>query len=572
MRLLFFCALLLPAALQAQDSQPNSEGRESQATQESVDNNYSRLVFEAEWLPMPTASAAEAAPVNATINAAANAATNAANAAAATVSASAAAVTTSAAGATGTSVTGAGPGNSNGATAQADPAAINRYEDNISATAETEGLYADELREQYQSLGELYQQNNEHERAITAFENAMHIDRVNDGLFTLRQLPLVENIIESYTALGNTEEVNDHQAYLYYVSQRAYPADDPRLLAAKENWADWNVESYLQEGVTDSGRFDPMGLSRSDTSIDGGYVAVQNPNNGTFVYVPRRRIPDILAESTNPYAGGFGAATTGRALYERSATYAVPAEQIVDRRLRTARELYEEIATTTNEEYLAERGTLVEHKLANVAYATKQQIDALEDSIDDTGSLFNRNSPSSNPLIARGYGENRDALEAIARKLDDDATSDPLAVARAYINVGDWHFGFDRTQRGRESYERALAVLAEANIPATEIGSIFNPSPLIPVPGFALHPYSREFYGMAPDAELAFNGFIDMTLSINQNGDVRSSRITAVSENTPQRIRNVLLDFLRGNRMRPLVQDGKLMKESELSLRIHYSF
>ena len=557
MKRLLCCALLLPGLLQAQEPQNNDDDK--------VANNYSRLIFEAELLAAPVESTtpdtntADAGDTG-TADAAADADDSSPDDSAVNTTAS-----TGAGGAANTNSSSAsGADTAGGQTAdRVDTSEIERYERDINETAGREGLYSIGLREQYVSLGELYQKNNEHENAIKAFEDAMHIDRVNEGLFTEKQIPLVENIIESYTAMADFDAVNDQQAYLYYVNQRAYAADDPRLLAAKENWADWNVESYLKQGVTDSGRFDPMSLTRPTNTLDGGYVAVKNPANGNLVYVPRNQMMNVMSN-----------AATVNDLYNRSTMFAVPPEQVVDERLRTAKDLYKEIVESPNKEYLASRQSLVEHKLANVAYAAKQQLDALENSVDENSLMFNRvmNAPPPNPVVTRGYSDSREMLEALAKKLDDDANSTPAQVAQAYLNLGDWHLAYDRVQRSRESYERALAVLNEAGTAPADISAIVNPKPLIPVPGFALHPYSREFYAVPADAALEYDGYIDINLRINQAGDIRSSRITNVSPDTPQRIRNVLLDFLRSHKMRPLVQDGKLVKESELSLRIHYSF
>ncbi|MES2606115.1 MAG: hypothetical protein V4603_14365 [Pseudomonadota bacterium] len=546
---LLCCSLLLPAFLL-----PTSLLAQESEEERTPDNDYSRLIFEAQLLAPPIFDDGTAAPT----------------------------VVESMNSAAGSSLPGPLPSQATfpqgpvqqssaqqSATAAPDSATLARYEDDVSAMIETEGMYSTQLREQYESLGELYQQNNEHEKAIAVFENAMHIDRVNDGLYTLQQIPLVENIIESYNALANYSEVNDHHAYLYYVQQKAFSDGDPRLLAAKENWADWNVESFLKGGVTSTGRFDATGINNSANRMQGPeYIAVQHPTNGTFVYVPRSQLTQIL----NPSSIATNAAATD--LYLRSSNYAVSPEQVIDERLRTARDLYQEIIDSPNAEYADVRGVTVEHKLANIAYAVKQQMDAMENSVQENSLAFNGFSTGNqtNPVVTRGYTKSRESLEAIAQQLDDDATSDPQAVAQAWINLGDWHLGFERSQRGREAYERALVVLAEAGRSPAEISAIFNPAPLIPAPGFALHPYTRPFYGIAPDAPLAYDGFIDMTLTINQAGDVKGSRITGVSSDTPQRLRNVLLDFLRGHSMRPLVQDGKLVKESELSLRIHYSY
>jgi tetratricopeptide (TPR) repeat protein len=438
---------------------------------------------------------------------------------------------------------------------------IRRYQAAIADLQATVGPYSDPLREQYLGLGKQYQLQGEHEKAIASFESAMHIDRVNDGLFTLRQLALVENMIESYAALADFDELNDHEEYLYYIQQKSYDADDQRLLAAKERWADWNVQSFLKEGTV---RNYADGIAPTNSVSMGtrnDYVAVQNPNNGNIVYVPRNQMGNVMNS------------TSITDLYMRSTTYAVPPEMLVDERLRRARDLYEELIESRDADYQASHGVQIEHKVANIAYAIKRQLDSMRSAAEENSLDFNRISAPEPviPLISSGYTKSRESLEAIISRLEAAPDTDPVELARALINLGDWNMSYERLQRGRGSYEKALAVLTEAGVSADRIDAIFNPSPLIPVPGFALHPYSRSFFGIAAGAALDYDGHIDMTLTLNNNGVIKSPRIIGTSSDTTQQLRSLLLDYLREQRMRPLVQDGKLMKESTLVLRVHYS-
>ncbi len=527
-------SLMLTVALFAGSTTALAQGADGA---NAADNDFSRLIFEAEILG---AAPGMAASGNGAIAGDAAAYTQAAETTIPTpVSAPLAAAT-------------GNPPSTND---------IPRYEAAIAELLANSSPYSDPLREQYLGLGELYQQQGDHEEAIATFEGAMHIDRVNDGLFTLRQLPLVENIIESYTALADLDEINDHQEYLYYIQQKSYAEDDPRLLAAKERWADWNVQSFLKEGVVRNGFSNPGAGNSVSMGMRNDFVAVQNPNNGNIAYVPRNQMNNLLNSSST------------MDLYTRSASFAVPPEVLVDERLRRARDLYEELLANEDSEYRAGRGVEVEHKLANIAYAIKKQLDSLQNSVEENSLSFNRITAPEPvvPLITSGYTKSRDSLESIIARLEAAPDRNAVELARAWINLGDWHLSYERLQRGRDAYEQALAILTAAELPADQISTVFNPSPLIPVPGFALHPYSRSFYGISADAPLDFDGYIDLTLTLNSNGVVKGPRISSTSVEINQRLRSVLLDYLREHRMRPLAQDGKLVKESELTLRIHYS-
>jgi tetratricopeptide (TPR) repeat protein len=497
-----------------------------------------RLIFEPAWLPVATADSGPATPAGT-------------DAAAATQAASAA------------------------RSADVDPADelraleadIASYEAGISTTLGTESPFSTALREQYYAMGSLLQQTGAHEEAIAAFESAMHIDRVNGGLFTLDQIPLVEEIIESHASLGNFREVSDYHEYLFYIQQKTFAPEDPRLLAAKEDWADWNVEAYLKEGMTE--QTSPYSFNASASMAKrNDYVAIQNPRNGTFNYVPREQLPNVL----NPNGAATNAAVTD--YYLSSSFYAISPEMIIDERLRTARGLYEDIIETRTELGVVTTDFDVEHKLANIAYAVKEQMDMIE-AVTDIGSLnYNRvmQPRTTSQVVSRGYSKSRDTLEQIAQDLAQRTDVTQVQKAMAYINLGDWHVSFDRAQRGEDAYAKAWELLNESGMDETAIAGVFMPRPLIPVPEFAIHDYSRTLYGIAPDAVLEYKGHIDLTLSVDRYGSVRGLNIDEVSPGTPQILRNNLLDFLRDRKMRPAVANGETVARTGLKLRYYYTY
>jgi hypothetical protein len=443
---------------------------------------------------------------------------------------------------------------------------ITRYEQRINSLITTENAYSQNLREQYSALGLLQQKSGDHDGAILSLENAMHIDRVNEGLFTVTQIPLVESIIASHSALGNFSAVDDYHEYLYYIQLKTWPETDPRLLAAKENWADWNVESYLKQGMAPAGG---AGMNFSTGATRGtDYVAIQDPVTGSWNYVPRNQMPNVL----NPNGMLTNAAMTN--LYASSAPFAVSPEMMVDPRLRKARDLYEEISELRGDDGTTNAAFRADHKLANISWAVKRQFDLLE-SATDIGSLnFNRamQPRTTASVVTRGYTRSRDDLEAIAGRLEADSAIPRLEAAQAWIYVGDWHIGFNRTPRAEDAYARAWMLLQEAGIDAAGIAAVFTPAPIIPVPAFAIHPFSRTLYGLAPDALIEYQGHIDVTLGVDRNGRVRAPRIDAVSEGTGQQLRSQLLDFLRETSVRPAVIDGKLAAQEDLKIRYYYSY
>jgi hypothetical protein len=95
---------------------------------------------------------------------------------------------------------------------------------------------------------------------------------------------------------------------------------------------------------------------------------------------------------------------------------------------------------------------------------------------------------------------------------------------------------------------------------------------LVPAPAFATHRYSREIYGIDPNASIDYKGHMDLTLDVNRYGDVSGIKIDAAVPEVSQVLRSELLDYLREQKMRPAVVDGDTAKRDNVRLRYYYSY
>lgn len=129
-------------------------------------------------------------------------------------------------------------------TAQQRVQVMRDYDQAIVAIEQNGGAWDQALTEELTALGALQQQDGAHPQAIDTLSRAMHINRINEGLHTLGQVPLVERMIESYAALGDWPNVDLYQNYLYFVQQKAYGSDDPRLIPVLHRLGQWNIEAF----------------------------------------------------------------------------------------------------------------------------------------------------------------------------------------------------------------------------------------------------------------------------------------------------------------------------------------
>ena len=76
------------------------------------------------------------------------------------------------------------------------------YRDAISGLETDHGAYGGGLSEQILSLGTTLQSQGRHEEAVSLFKRGVHLARINDGLYSSQQIPLLQGQIASHIALG----------------------------------------------------------------------------------------------------------------------------------------------------------------------------------------------------------------------------------------------------------------------------------------------------------------------------------------------------------------------------------
>lgn len=107
------------------------------------------------------------------------------------------------------------------------------------------GPYSPALIDPLQELGLAYQYNARHSSAVDAFKRALHLIRVNGGLYSEEQLLLVERLIASQLALGQVAMADASHDYLYRVQRHLYqPGSEARSEAATA-YAEWKRKAFL---------------------------------------------------------------------------------------------------------------------------------------------------------------------------------------------------------------------------------------------------------------------------------------------------------------------------------------
>ena len=104
------------------------------------------------------------------------------------------------------------------------------------------GAYDASLAEPLLGLGRALQRAGDHGAAIRALKRGVHLARINDGLYSERQVALLQAEIASHVALGDYEAADERQRYLYRVQVRALSAV-PRGTALMQH-AQWQRRAF----------------------------------------------------------------------------------------------------------------------------------------------------------------------------------------------------------------------------------------------------------------------------------------------------------------------------------------
>ncbi len=106
------------------------------------------------------------------------------------------------------------------------------------------GAYNNALVEQLLSLGQAYNDLGNHTQALDVFSRALHINRVNEGLHNINQLPILDQIIKTNTALNDYDALNKNYGYMVWVYGRNYEIDDLELAEAYIRAANWQIDAF----------------------------------------------------------------------------------------------------------------------------------------------------------------------------------------------------------------------------------------------------------------------------------------------------------------------------------------
>lgn len=121
---------------------------------------------------------------------------------------------------------------------------VEEYRKAIVLIEDEYGVYDGRLPKQLMGLGLAYQSQGEHQTAIGSFKRAIHVSRINDGLHSLKQVPMLSRLVDSYVETRDWKNANDKQHILYQLKRRNYGDQNPKLLGPLSKMVEWHLSAY----------------------------------------------------------------------------------------------------------------------------------------------------------------------------------------------------------------------------------------------------------------------------------------------------------------------------------------
>ena len=169
------------------------------------------------------------------------------------------------------------------------------------------------------------------------------------------------------------------------------------------------------------------------------------------------------------------------------------------------------------------------------------------------------------------YINGRNAWMRMQIYVENNPAATPLDVARTMLGQADWNMMFNRRVTAREQYAEIHDYLQTSGLEEAEINALLHPPLPVQLPEITFRPHTRQHLGVPEDAQIAWQGYIDLGFSISRYGNVQGIRILGKSDNVTSRLERRLRKVLHNSPFRPRLADGEPLKQDEVQLRYYFA-
>jgi tetratricopeptide (TPR) repeat protein len=402
------------------------------------------------------------------------------------------------------------------------PAAY-EYETEVQRLETDGGAYDPQLGEQLLSLGLVYQAQEQHEDAVKALKRAMYIKRVNNGLYDMGQVPILNEIIESDIASQNWEDLDQAYEQLLFIHRRNFEPGDPRFLPILDQVGAWKVKAYTEGMLKEL----PM------TTINAAERLYKDS-----IKLLAKQYGDTDPRLIDPL---YGRAVVSYQLLREAA--ARPLSDYTGGAVMTPAPIqYRRVCTVMGGRVVC---TMV--PISTGGYYVSQYAQQQRDKDMEIRRFMNIVGQSLQHIVE--IHEAHPELPAESR-------------ARALINMGDWNLLRSRPGTALEFYKQAYQVLT-ADVEGEElVAKYFGAPKSIPTLRLSVPQVDRKL------DELAERSYVVVAVDVTKRGDARNFRVVEQSDPSNEGVIREAREKIKEGRFRPRFENGEPVDTPGFQLRV----
>ena len=382
-------------------------------------------------------------------------------------------------------------------------AAVDKQVDALKKEEAANGERSSALVGQLTSLAEAYQAIGDYDAAAATLDEAIRLSRVNFGLYSLDQADAVESLAALKQAQGKYDEAFEHREYLRGLVRRN--DNDPHVVGVLSGLASSEMDAARQS----------LGVPAPPQLI----IRLGLPEPAP----PRPRTPslDALYAARSDYGAALAAAVR------------LGAGDVEDR-------------------------FALEERLIDTVY-----FEFAHPEVYGPQSLYTR--MNGGVLIPQRLSETGlEVLQARVRH-SERLGRQPIDVARAMLELGDWYLVYAQFSWALDEYQRAHDWVAAHGVPDRTIHELLSPEipPIVPV-------LPAEAAGSSLNR--AVRGYIDAAVELTRFGQVRHVEILDESPGASRAIEKRLRHYLAASCFRPRFLEGQPARSDRFEARFYFRY
>lgn len=120
------------------------------------------------------------------------------------------------------------------------------YRQKIAAQESLSNTYDPAISESLTGMGKIQEKLGQYAEAVNSYRRAMHIQRVNNGIYSLSQEPMLRGLMTTYEAMDDVDSADLAYDQLQKLYARNYASNSPQLVALLKEKSDWHLNAYSQ--------------------------------------------------------------------------------------------------------------------------------------------------------------------------------------------------------------------------------------------------------------------------------------------------------------------------------------